>query len=196
MKYNQIPRITDIPFSSTNPIQFVYQSTATAAGGLYQWTDNPSALAVLRPLIVNSLYLIKEIYFAANVSEENFCAGILPPQSALAKLLTNGGVGFSPSKNATVMPQFQMYLQGAQNAPLFREAIVMPCFLRNFPYPKSWVTGVINDQLLASWNGTIAQAGALLGVSTLTLTATVSALEIQDQAFIELFNKNYPKASE
>ena len=188
MKYNQIPRITDIPFSSTNPIQFVYQSTATAVGGLYQWTDNPSALAVLRPLIVNSLYLIKEIYFAANVSEENFCAGILPPQSALAKLLTKN--------NATVMPQFQMYLQGAQNAPLFREAIVMPCFLRNFPYPKSWVTGVINDQLLASWNGTIAQAGALLGVSTLTLTATVSALEIQDQAFIELFNKNYPKASE
>jgi hypothetical protein len=190
MKYNQIPRITDIPFSSTNPIQFVYQSTATAAGGLYQWTDNPSALAVLRPLIVNSLYLIEEIYFAANVSEENFCAGILPLQtaSALAKLLTKN--------NAIVMPQFQMYLQGAQNAPLFREAIAMPCFLRNFPYPKSWVTGVINDQLLASWNGTIAQAGALLGVATLTLTATVSALEIQDQAFIELFNKNYPKASE
>jgi hypothetical protein len=169
--YHQIARIEDLPYGTSKPIEFIYQSTVAygSSPGYYQWADKPTALTPPRPIQENVLYYFRTLTLTANVSEEDFTAAI------------------------TTIPQFQMYTSGTQGAPLFREPIYMGCFLQNFVYRLAWMTTRNNESLLAGFQGALQQTVNLIGVNSITLTAIVSAQEITDQNFVLDFRKQYPQ---
>jgi hypothetical protein len=163
-----IPRIEDLPYNTSPPIEFVYQSTATVSAGLYSWTDVPSSLIPDRPLIVNAVYYFRSITMSATCEEADF------------------------TTNITVIPQFNMYLKSRARVILFREPIYMVKYFQNFDYRLAWTTQQVDDQLLAAFSlGTVYQGSGLVGKQTLTLTVVISAQEIVDENFIAQFRKQY-----
>lgn len=168
----RVPRIEDLPYLSSPPIEFVYSSTASLSGGTYTWADAPTVLTPNRPLMVNSLYYFRSVTLAANVDELDF------------------------TSNITTTPQFQMYLKSRAKTVLFREPILMVKFLQNFDYKFAWITQSNQDQLFASFTGVLNQGAALIGKSTITLTSVISAQEVVDQNFVKRFRANYPGEGE
>jgi hypothetical protein len=164
----RIPRIEDLPYNSSKPIEFIYQSQVSLYGGQYKWADQPSPLAALRPLQVNTLYYFRTLTLSADIGEEDF------------------------TSCTTVMPNFQMFLTSQANSILFREPIYMGNFLQNFDYRFTFLTPQENDQLTGAFNGTLTQNANLIGVLYITLTAVISAQEITDDSFISLFTSKYP----
>lgn len=174
-----VPRIEDLPYATSPPVQFIYQSTAALALGSYSWADAPSALTPNRPVMNNSLYFFRHITFSADVSELDFTANIV------------------------TAPQFQTYLKSTGNTMLFREPVNMVSFLKNWDFRFAWDSrqersqdSQSQDRLLAGFTGSLLQGPALVGKGTITLTAVISAQEIVDQAFIALFKKAYPGVSQ
>lgn len=170
-----VPRVEDLPYWTSPPIQFVYESTATLNLGRYTWADAPSALTPVRPLNSNALYYFRHVTFAANIEELDFTSNIL------------------------TTPQFQMYLKSRARAPLFREPLQMVKYLDEFEYQMAWETrqqstaqNQTSDALLGSFTGVIDQGANLIGVQSITLKAIIAAQEIIDENFINLFKTRYP----
>jgi hypothetical protein len=162
-----IPRIEDMPYKTSPPIEFVYRSSAAFVAGFYTWADQPTALVPDRPLMENVLYYFRSITFSADIEELDFTSCIV------------------------TMPQFQMYLKSNAKAILFREPVYMVKFLQNFEYRFAWLTQRSGDQLRASFNGVLNQNANLVGKTPITLTAVISAQEIVDDKFIARFKKAY-----
>ena len=163
-----IPRIEDLPYISSPPIEFTYQRTANLAAGQYIWTAAPAALTPVRPLMVSGVYYFRSVTLAADIEELDF------------------------TSNISVIPQFQMYLKSRAKAILFREPVYMTKFFQNFDYRFAWITRQNNDQLYASFSGTLIQGAGLMGKASITLNAVISAQEIVDEGFVKLFEKRYP----
>lgn len=162
------PSLNDIPYWTSRPIQFVYQSTAALAAGQYTWDDSPSPLAVTRPIRQNYLYVFRAITLSADISEQDF------------------------TENVLEAPQFMTYLQQSANAALFREPVRMVKFFEDFPFPLAWTSQADPDSIRASFNGQLDQGDGLIGKSEITLTAIISATEVVDKQFIDEFKKHYP----
>jgi len=162
-----IPRLEDLPYSSSPPIEFVYRSSAAFLAGFYTWADVPSALTPNRPLMENVLYYFRSITFTADIEELDYTSCIV------------------------TMPAFQMYLKGTQKSILFREPIYMAKFFQNFDYRFVWLTQRAGEQLFASWTGVLNQNANLVGKTPISLTAVISAQEIVDDKFIRKFKKAY-----
>jgi len=156
-----IPRIEDLPYFDSPPVQFVYEETANIVLGNYIWTAGASALTPARPILDNALYYFRDITLSADISELDFEANIV----------TN--------------PQFQMFRISDANAPLFREAITMVKFYERLPYRLVWVPGRASDVLNADFTGQLVQGPALVGKTSITLKAIVTAQEIVDDNFIK-----------
>lgn len=165
-----VPRLEDLPYHTSPPIQFVYESTTTLAAASYTWADNPNPLTPVRPVLQNALYFFRNITLAADITDFDFSAATL-----------------------TASPiQFFMFRQADAQAVLFREPIIMNKFYEQFDYRLVWTEQQTNDQLLAAFRGTIAQTPALVGKATITLKAIITAQEIVDKNYIELFKRRYP----
>lgn len=162
------PSLNDIPYWTSRPVQFVYQSTAVLAAGQYTWSDSPSSLLVTRPIRQNYLYIFRAITLSADISEQDF------------------------TENVVTAPQFMVYLQQSANAAIFREPVRMVKYFEDFPFPLAWTSQTDPDSLLASFTGQVEQGAALIGKSDITLTGIISATEVVDQNFISEFKKNYP----
>jgi hypothetical protein len=168
MRIQMVPRIEDLPYYKSPPIEFTYTSSAPFAAGKYTWADRPSALTPNRPLMVNSLYYFRSITLSADIEETDFTSAIV------------------------TIPQFQMYLKSRAKTILFREPVYMLKFMQNFDYRFAWITQQVNDQLFASFNGVINQTPGTVGKDPLKLTAIISAQEVVDEGFIKLFKETYP----
>ncbi len=166
----RVPRIEDLPYMSSPPIEFTYESTVSVSAGTYTWADTPTELTPNRPLMENCLYYFRNVTLAADIEELDFSA------------------------NNTTIPKFQMYLKSRAKAILFREPVYMVKFLQNFDYRFAWVTQQKNDKLYASFNGVVTQGASLVGKASITLTAIISAQEIVDENFVKLFLKQYPES--
>ena len=164
-----VARAEDLPYWSSPPIQFVYESIAPLVLGQYTWADGPSALTPDRPIIANALYYFRHVTLAADVSELDF------------------------TSNLTATPQFRTFLRGDSRAVLFREPIQMNMFYEQFDYRFFWASKQLEEQLLAGFVGSMIQGAALIGKNSITLKATISAQEIVDEHYIELFRANYPE---
>ena len=168
-----IPRLEDLPYYTSPPIEFTYKSSAPFLAGKYTWADDPfdpatpCILTPSRPLLPNTLYYFRSITMAADIEELSYTA------------------------NVDTTPVFQTYLKSAGKGPLFREPIVMVKYLQNFDYRLLWMTHHSTDQLYASFNGTMVQDATLVGVSPINLIAVISAQEISDEAFVKRFMQNY-----
>lgn len=171
-QYHLIPRIEDLPYKTSPPIEFTYRSSAPFAAGKYTWADVQTPLTPNRPLMVNTLYYFRSITLSADTEEIDF------------------------TSNIVTVPTFQMYLKSNAKAVLFREPIYMLKFLQNFDYRYAWLTRQNNDQLFASFNGVIAQGPGLVGKDPVSLTAIISVQEIVDEQFVRQFCKKYPLETE
>lgn len=163
-----VGRVEDLPYSSSPPIQFTYQSTATLSLGYYTWADGQLALTPTRPLLQNALYYFRSITLAANIEELDF------------------------TSNITTTPAFYMFQKSHSNAILFREPVLMVKFLQQFEFRQAVFSQLINDQLYAAFRGVLVQGPNLIGKQSITLTAIISAQEVVDDGFIKMFTKKYP----
>lgn len=163
-----VPRIEDLPYLSSPPIEFTYSSTASLSAGSYTWADTQNLLIPNRPLMENTVYYFRSITLAANTDELDF------------------------TSNITTIPNFQMFLKSRAKAILFREPIYMTKFLQNFDYRFAWVTQRASDTIYASFNGVLKQGASLIGKATVTLNAVISAQEIVDEGFVKKFRESYP----
>lgn len=173
-----VARIEDMPYSTSQPAQFVYQSTCsigfTSSGnagiaGNWIWDDTPSPMNPVRPLGENTLYFIRNITMTADVNQNHF------PQSIVTA------------------PRFYLYKESNLAAPILREPVIMPCFLENFDYRLATFTARSEDQLLGAWSGQLLQIADLTGKEEITLTITISAQEIIDENYIKLFKEGFPE---
>lgn len=164
-----VPRLEDLPYYTSPPIEFTYTSSASIAAGKYTWADGPTALTPDRPLMVNSLYYFRSITFSADIDEVDF------------------------TSNIVTVPSFQMYLKSRAKTILFREPVYMVKYLQNFDYRYVWKTQVEGDQLFASFKGVLAQGAGLVGKNPLKLTAVISVQEIVDEGFVKAFKQTYPR---
>jgi hypothetical protein len=163
-----IPRVEDLPYITSPPIEFTYRSTRPVSAGLYTWADRPSVLTPARPLIVNSLYYFRSVTLAADIEELDF------------------------TSNINTVPTFQMFLKSRAKTILFREPIYMVKFFQNFEYRFAWITQQESDQLFAAFAGVLVQGAGLVGKASITLTAVISAQEVVDEAFVRKFREAYP----
>lgn len=166
-----IARAEDLPYWSSPPIQYVYESVAPLAGGLYAWEDAPSTLTPTRPILNNALYFFRSISLTADISELDFELSI------------------------NTIPQFFTFLRGDSRAVLFREPILMNKYYDQFEYRIFWISGQgENDELLGAFRGILNQTANLIGREEITLKAIISTQEIVDENFIEKFRESYPEA--
>lgn len=164
----RVPRLEDLPYWDSPPIQFVYESESAVSLGSYTWADAASVLTPNRPLIDNALYLFRSISLAADVSELDFTANIV------------------------TTPEFFTFRQSDAKTVLFREPIQMNKFYSNFTYRFTWKSQQGSDQLFAAFRGVLVQGPNLVGKNSITLKAVISAQEIISEHFIDLFTKGYP----
>lgn len=163
-----VPRIEDLPYHTSPPIQFVYESTATLALGLYVWADPPSPLTPNRPILDNALYYFRNITLTADTEVLDY------------------------TSNIVTSPQFFMYRESDLNTVLFREPVLMNTFYEQFAYPLVWESHRGADRLRAGFTGSLVQGPGLVGKASITLKAIITATEIVDKNFIEIFRSNYP----
>lgn len=167
----QVPRAEDLPYWTSPPIQFVYESTASLSAGAYVWADNPSVLTPPRPLIDNAVYFFRNVTLTADIEVLDFTA------------------------NLVTSPEFFMFRESDSKAVLFREPIIMNTFYQNFEYRFWWASQRTDDQLFAAFRGSLVQGSGLIGKTSITLKAIVSATEVVDDKFIDLFKKHYQGAA-
>ena len=167
-----VPRIEDLPYFSSPPVQFVYESLVNVALGLFTWADQPSPLTPLRNVMENAVYYIRSVSLFADIDEFDF-------QEALV-----------------ISPSFQIYKPSEATVHLFKEPIIMNTFLRQFDFRSIYMTAKTNDQILCSFSGVIAQTPALVGKANVTLKAVLSVQEINDDRFIEIFREKYPNVKQ
>lgn len=168
MIQQHIPRLEDLPYWSSPPIQFVFEKSAPLLAGSYEWLPVPAVLTPLRPIIDNALYFFRSISLAADISELDF-------ESAI-----------------TDTPKFYTYLSGDAKSVLFREPILMNKFYDQFDYRMTFLRSKGANQLFASFSGVLLQTAALIGKTSVTLKAVISAQEIVDDNFINEFqNRSY-----
>lgn len=165
---HQVPRLEDLPYSSSPPIEFTYISSAPFLSGKYRWADPPSPLTPNRPIMANSLYFFRSMTFIADITELDYVSDIV------------------------VIPKFQMYLKSSGKTILFREPIYMVKYFQNFDYRLCWLTQNEKDTLFAGFSGTLDQSAGTVGKDSITLTTIISAQEIVDQGFIRMFRETYP----
>jgi len=172
-----VPRLEDLPYASSPPIQFVYRQTATLAAGMYTWASTPMNLASLRPLMANAAYYFRSVTIAADIDEGDYLSAIYITPALI---------------NRT--PVFQMYLKGTGKQILFREPLAIAKYFQNFDYRLCWVTQREDDVLYGSLDGQLTQTAALIGKGSITLSVIISAQEIVDTAFTKRFlEKSYPQ---
>jgi len=165
-----VPRLEDLPYWTSPPIQFVYESTATLALGNYIWNDPPTALVPNRPIRPNFLYYFRNITLSADIEELDFTANIV------------------------TSPQFFTFLDSTGRAVLFREPLVMNKFYQQFDYRLVWRTLTDPDTLRAAFVGQLVQGPGLIGKASITLKAIISAQEIVDDGYVKQFVTKYPAA--
>ena len=156
-----IPRAEDLPYWTSPPIQFVYESTIALVAGAYVWNDAPSVLTPTRPILQNALYFFRSVSLVADTTEFDF------------------------STNVTVSPSFYMFRISDQNTMLFREPVLMNKFYDQFDFRLFWLTTRVGEQLRAVFVGTLVQGAGLIGKANITLKAIISAQEINDRGFVE-----------
>lgn len=173
VKALNVPRLEDLPYISSPPVQFVYQSTAILNLGAYTWADDPAPLTVTRPILNNAVYFFRSVTLTADVQELDYTANLL------------------------TTPGFNVYRVSDASTPLFREPVLMANFFQQFEFRYCWLSKRGDDSLLGTFRGTLLQGAGLVGKAAVTLKATISAQEIVDKEFLALFiNNSYPKAGD
>lgn len=169
IKTLNIPRLEDLPYATSPPVQYVYESTASLNLGVYVWNDDPSVLSPNRPVLSKAVYFFRNISLTADIEELDFSAALV------------------------TTPGFFIFKKADAKAVLFREPVQMNKFYDQFDYRLTWWSEQDNDQLFGAFRGTLTQTPALIGKTSVTLKAVITAQEIADDNYVQLFKTAYPK---
>lgn len=165
----RVPRIEDLPYATSPPVQWVYERSHGVAAGAYTWADAPGAMVFSRPVLPNVVYYIRNFSLSADISENDFL------------------------NNVSVSPLFQIYFSLDPNNVLLREPLIMNKYYDQFDFRYMLMTQKDGDTLLGAFlSGTINQGPSLIGKATIRLKVAISAQEIADQYFVDAFLKGYP----
>lgn len=166
-----IARAEDLPYATSKPIQFLYESKALLLMGGYAWNDAPTRFTPDRPIINNAMYYFRSITLACDIAEFDYLSSV------------------------TSNLQFNTYLQSDSKAVMFREPIRMAKYFDQFVYRLFWFPGQGDDVIFAGFTGTVFQSPSLIGKTSITAKAIISAQEIIDEEYISAFKQKYPKTS-
>ena len=166
----RVPREADIPYFTSPPVQFNFQSTATLSVGAYTWNDNTKiAFSPKRPILENALYFFRSISVIADIEELDF------------------------TSNLTTPLQIYSFLKSDAKSPLYREPFQMDMFYRQFQFPFFWRRHMKNDQLFGAVKGVITQGPSLIGKSSITVKMIISATEVTNEGYVKDFvTDGYP----
>jgi hypothetical protein len=165
-----VPRVEDLPYWTSPPIQFVYEQTADLALGLYTFVGAAAPLAINRPLLENCLYYFRNITISADVAEADYLGAI------------------------STTPSFQIYKASDNGVQLFREPVRICNYFQQFDYRMVWQTQQSNDVLTGSIAGVLTQTAGLVGKTSITMKVVIAAQEIVDQHYTRLFREqSYPQ---
>lgn len=170
MDFRRVPRAADIPYWGSPPVQFVYSSTETIVLGKYTFNDDPTAFAVARPILANGLYFFRNISLTADVSELDYTTNLETPL------------------------KFYFFLKSDSKTSLYREPIQMDKFYNQFDFPFFWRRHTKDDILYGAVRGVIDQGVNLVGKTSVTVKAIISAQEITNERYVADFVKDgYPQ---
>ena len=163
-----IPRLEDMPYYQSPPIQFVFSQTAPLEFGQYVFPIAKALFTPDRPILDNALYYFRTITCTADITELDY-------ESAV---------------DASTPFQFHCFEQSLSGSPRFREPILIAKFLENFDYRLLFLPRQEPNALLGSFQGTIIQTASLLGKEDITFKMVISAQEITDDGFVGMVTKN------
>lgn len=172
---NRIPRIEDLPYWMSPPIQFTFTQSADLTGGTYPFTAARAEVANNKNLNDNTLLFVRDITFQADIP-------VLDYQEAI-KL----------AAGTTDIPTFQMFFQSDAQSPVLADAIQLGSYFENQVYKLLLAPKQEPNTLSAFFRGTLQQTAALAGIGEINLTMNVFVQYIQQDVFVELIKKGYPQ---
>ncbi len=173
---NHIPRIGDLPYWSSPPMQFTFTESAALSLGTYPFTAARTIMTNQKNLNNSTLIYFYDMTFSADIP-------LLDYQHALQL-----------AAGTTDIPQFSMFFANNRNAPALQDPIVCQDYFNGQDYQLLVEPKQTPNTLTAFFRGTLLQTAALATVGNINLTFTFYAQQITDDNFIQEFKKGYPRS--
>lgn len=163
-------RLIDIPYNTSEPVQFVAAITAPLVAGEFVF---PNSIVSFNPqvnLLDNTLYIINSVSYSVNIPEADYQEALQSP-----------------------MPSFQIFTSGTGNTPLWRSGFYLPRYFYDYNYIKAFLPKQSPNQLKIKIDGSLEQTAALtaLGIGDVTAFIALSVTEIKDDNYVKNFKERY-----
>lgn len=173
--FTHIPRIEDLPYYYSPPMQFTFTQSADLTLGQYPFLPVKATLGNNKNITDNTLLYIKAITFSADIP-------LLDYQQA-TKLSTG----------LTDIPRFSMFLQSeASGAPVFIDPIQLGDYFNDQEYKKLILAKQLPNRVSGFFEGTLQQTANLAGILEINLTMNIWVQSITDDDFINALRTRYP----
>jgi len=170
------PRIGDLSYWTSPPMQFTYIQSAALTAGTYPFTASRGAMINAKNINAETLIYFYDMQFSADI-------GLLDYQQAL-KLA--GGT--------TDVPRFSLFLESSRNAPVLQDPIYCQDYFDGQSYQLVIEPKQLPNAITAFFQGTLQQHAGLAGVTEINLIMTMFAQQITDDSYISEFKKGYPSS--
>lgn len=173
--FTHIPRIEDLPYYTSPPMQFTFTQSATLTLGQYPFLPVKATLGNNKNITDNTLLYLKAITFSADIP-------LLTYQEAI-KLSTG----------LTDIPRFSMFLQSeGGGAPVFIDPIQLGDYFNDQEYKKLILAKQLPNRISGFFEGTLQQTANLAGINEINLTMNIWVQSITDDDFINALKTRYP----
>lgn len=168
--HGQNARLIDIPYHTTEPVQFVGSVTAPLIGAKFVFPNIMQAFTPNVALLDTNLYIINSVSFSVNIPESMY-------QGALS----------------TDLPSFQLFTSGTGNTPLWRSGFYLPKYFDNYGYIKTFLPRQSPNNLNFLFSGSIDQSAELtdLGINDINAFIVLSVSEINDDTYVSNFKLRF-----
>jgi hypothetical protein len=165
--------IYNIPYKNADPFELIFkQNVVIDYAGNFVFPLNKTPPIPDINLLLNALYFIHEITFAADIAEGDYQGSIL------------------------VAPVFSLYIS-SDAYPVLKNPIDLPKYFNGILFRKGVLNtqstgdGLMQDEshFQGSFQGTLMQTPPLIGKQDITLTMIFSIEEINDRDFILAYNR-------
>lgn len=173
-----IPRIEDLPYYYSPPLQFTFTQQATLTLGQYPFTAGRAAVGNNKNITDNTLLYFREMTFSADISLANY---------QIALQLAGGTVD---------IPRFSLFLTSEANAPVLVDPIQLDNYFNGQTFRRIVLPKQLPNTLSGFFRGTLQQHGGLAGVTEINLTMNMWVQAISDDNFVEAMKQKYPDLRE
>jgi len=174
--HGQNARLIDIPYHTTEPIQFVGEVTAPLIVNKFIFPNELQSFTPPIALLDTNLYIINSVSFSMNIPESVFQGALIKKQGIESRL-----------------PSVQLYTTGTGNSPLWRTGFYCPKYFDDFNYIKTFLPRQSPNNLKFIFSGSLDQSAELttLGLDEITAYFVLSVSEINDDTYVSNFKKRF-----